>query len=105
MSGVMVLTGLIASSGYPRSGYLFGTTAIAGTPDTPARRRVQIWERDAASPSFFFGARPVDDTMSDAAGAWRIDGLDPQKRYAVLAYDHTGVHDPVIKMNLVPTVD
>ena len=49
-------------------------------------------------------AAPVKWMQSDADGNWEFRNLDPALRYHVIAYDHTGVHDPVIKMNLVPTV-
>ncbi|MCK2088100.1 hypothetical protein MXC99_07900 [Thauera aromatica] len=44
-------------------------------------------------------------TWADESGNWEVRNLDPALKYHVIAYDHTGVHDPVIKMNLVPTVD
>ena len=31
--------------------------------------------------------------------------LDPARKYHAIAYDHTGQYDPVIKLNLIPTVD
>ncbi|MDD3674979.1 hypothetical protein [Thauera propionica] len=42
---------------------------------------------------------------ADEAGNWEVRLLDPAKKYHAIAYDHTGQYDPVIKMNLTPTVD
>ena len=91
----------------PLPGVLRGTTAIAGTPDVAAPRRVQLFaSRGLNAHGYVFPTnRIVDWCWSDAAGNWEFTGLDPEARYGVIAYDHTGVHDPVIKLNLVPTVD
>ncbi|MCC4116343.1 hypothetical protein LLG90_13365 [Aromatoleum toluclasticum] len=40
---------------------------------------------------------------SDPAGNWQFNNLDPAQRYGVIAYDHTGTYDPVVKLNLIPT--
>lgn len=88
-------------------GWLSGTTAIAGDPDAPVRRRVQIVESAANAHGHVWpnvGAF-VTWAWADPAGNWQVTGLDPAKRYHVIAYDHTGQHDPVIKLNLVPSVD
>jgi len=73
-----------------------GTTALAGSPDSPTSRRVQLL-RSISAPVL------VAETWSDAAGAWAFDGLAARPGYTVIAYDHTGVHDPVAKANLIPT--
>lgn len=90
-----------------RAGYLRGTTAIAGSPDTPVRRRVQVTAATGNAHGHIFPAVSTDTTWvcADESGNWEVRNLDPALKYHVIAYDHTGVHDPVIKMNLVPTVD
>lgn len=84
---------------------LFGTTVIAGTPDTPISRLVHLLQGVSVRGMIGHSATPVRWMQSDAAGNWEFRDLDPALRYHVIAYDHTGVHDPVLKLNLVPTVD
>lgn len=77
-------------------GRLVGTTAIAGTPDAPVRRRVRLF----AEP----GSRPIRETWSDpVTGQWQFDGLSLDQRYTALSYDHTGTHTPAASTGLVPT--
>lgn len=87
-------------------GVLYGTAAIAGAPDAPVRRRVQIIAagENAHGHVFPLIGQAVTWTWSDAAGNWSVANLDPALQYHVIAYDHTGVHDPVIKLNLTPEV-
>lgn len=89
------------------AGRVFGTTKVAGTPDTPVRRRVQIIEAASNAHGHAFPALGalVTWVWSDANGEWEVLRLDPAKRYHAIAYDHTGQYDPVIKLNLIPTVD
>lgn len=87
------------------SGVIHGTTVLAGSPDTPVRRRVQLFEAgNALGMAFPTASVPVRWQWSAPDGSYRFTGLDPAKTYGVIAYDHTGVHDPVIKLNLVPEV-
>lgn len=88
-----------------RPGRLYGTAAIAGDPDTPVRRRVQLFTSSNAHGQVFPMTQYVDWQWSAADGAWAFSDLDPAQRYHVIAYDHTGQYDPVIKLSLVPTVD
>ncbi len=89
------------------TGRIFGTTKESGIPDAPVRRRVQIIAAVSNAHGHVFpNADPsVTWTCADESGNWEVRNLDPTLKYHVIAYDHTGVHDPVIKMNLVPTVD
>lgn len=91
----------------PLTGRLFGTTKVAGNPDSPARRRVQVIPAAQNAHGFVFpnAEAAVAGTWSDDTGNWEVRNLDPARKYHVIAYDHTGQYDPVIKMNLVPTVD
>lgn len=44
-------------------------------------------------------------TWADENGNWEVRNIDPALKYHAIAYDHTGQYDPVIKLNLIPTVD
>lgn len=101
---VEIISRLTAVRGGVRRGHLTGTTTTTGSPDIPVSRVVQLVERDRAAPVFMSPAGPLAQVMSGADGAWRFDGLYDNAVYAVIAYDHTEQYDPVIKINLVPTV-
>lgn len=79
---------------------LSGTAVIAGTPDAPAARRVQVLTADLIPIH-------VATTFSDAAaGEWEVEGLADRRAlggYTAIGYDHPGVHDPVAKTRLIPT--
>ncbi|MCK0508463.1 hypothetical protein [Aromatoleum anaerobium] len=78
---------------------LRGTTSIAGSPNIPTSRRVQLL-RSVNVPVL------VAKTWSDAAGAWAFDGIAPRQNgagYTVISYDHTGVHAPAAAASLIPT--
>lgn len=87
------------------AGRLWGTVKTAASPDLPVKRRVHVVEavvdRLITVPAAGLGI----STISGEQGEWVARGLDPAKKYHAIAYDHTGQYDPVIKMNLVPTVD
>lgn len=86
-------------------GVIHGTTVLAGGPDAPVRRRVQIFQSgNSLGMVFPTSAIPVRWQWSAADGSYRFTSLDPAQTYGVIAYDHTGVHDPVIKLNLIPEV-
>lgn len=96
------LVGADSSSG--GRAYLEGTTSNAGLADTPVRRRVQLIAQDTAAAGLSLPGRVVREGWSDAVtGEWRFDFITAGRRYSVIAYDHTGQHDPVIKSGLLPT--
>lgn len=107
MKRFMVSPGLRLVFFRARTGRLFGTTTIAGAPDAPVRRRIQVVEKTENAHGHVFPALGVFVTWAwaDESGNWEVRNLDPALKYHVIAYDHTGVHDPVIKLNLTPTVD
>ena len=78
---------------------LIGSTAIASNPDAPAPGRLVQLLGEVIQP------RLLTWRESDVAGQYAFErlrsrtGLDG---YTVIAYDHTGVHDPVAKANLIP---
>jgi len=90
-----------------RNSRIFGTTKTAGNPDAPVRRRVQIVEASANAHGHVFPSVGAFSTWTwaDENGNWEVRNLDPNLKYHAIAYDHTGQYDPVIKMNLTPTVD
>lgn len=90
-----------------RAGRLYGSTKVAGAPETPVRRRVQVVEARENAHGHVFPTDGMRSTWvwADEAGNWEVRLLDPAKKYHAIAYDHTGQYDPVIKMNLTPTVD
>lgn len=103
----MLMFGAMVISPSTLQGFLVGSTKEAGTPDAPVRRRVQIIAAVSNSHGHIFpnNESSVTWTWADDAGNWEVRNLDPALKYHVIAYDHTGQYDPVIKMNLTPTVD
>ena len=91
----------------PSAGRLFGTTKETGAPDAPIRRRVQIFSAEVNAHGHVFPSPPLFSTWTwaDENGNWEVRNLDPALKYHAIAYDHTGQYDPVIKLNLIPTVD
>lgn len=90
----------------PPAGRMYGNVKEAGLPDQPLRRRVMVAESRPNAHGFPFPfTGPTFWTWADENGNWEVLNLDPALKYHVIAYDHTGQYDPVIKMNLVPTVD
>ena len=88
-------------------GRIFGTTKEAGSPDTPIRRRVQIVSAESNAHGHLFPSTVAFSiwTWADENGNWEVRNIDPARKYHAIAYDHTGQYDPVVKMNLIPTVD
>mgnify|MGYP001296124606 CR=1 FL=1 len=84
--------------------YLEVDTVVAGLPDQPVPRRVQLFVAPNAHGTAFPSATLIATQVTDAAGRCRFEHLDPALRYGVIAYDHTGEFDPVIKTNLIPSV-
>lgn len=50
------------------------------------------------------GLRCIDQTTSDANGAWQFTNLNPDKTYMVFARDPAGVLNAAVLDNLVPVV-
>ncbi len=86
------------------AGFITGTVKISGTPDVPVRRWVQLWVADLPYHRLLPDYTLLQAALSAADGSYHFVGLDPAKYYAVVSYDHTGVYDPVVKMNLIPEV-
>lgn len=45
----------------------------------------------------------IASQRSGSDGTWLFQRLSGEYRYTVIAYDHTGQYDPVIKAGLIPT--
>ena len=75
-------------------GILRGTVKEKALPqDTPLRRRVVLLND--------LDHRVVRETWSDAVtGEYTFPEIDPNRRYTVLAYDHTGTYRAVVADNL-----
>jgi hypothetical protein len=76
---------------------LAGTVKEKGDPiNLPLSRRVILIEQ--------ISGRVLRETMSDPlTGAYSFTEILPQRKYTVVAYDHTGTHRAVIADNLEPT--
>lgn len=84
---------------------LTGTTGYVGPPERLSACLVQLLQADTVRTRMFPFSVLVRQQFSGPDGSYTFDRLDPAKRYDVIAYDPTGQYDPVVKMNLVPTVD
>lgn len=102
---VVAFSSLVRTAPTRPIGYLSGTAKISGAPDVPVKRLVQLFTSSNAHGTAFPTAVAVDWQWSAADGSWRFDGLDPAQKYNVIAYDHSGQYDPVVKLNLVPSVE
>ncbi|WP_169307367.1 discoidin domain-containing protein [Chitiniphilus eburneus] len=84
-------------SGY---GQIAGDVAIAGTPETPARRLVRLHRRDTGA--------WVADTLSAEDGQYRFALIDPALEYYVVAFDglaavyNAEIADRVIPVSAAP---
>lgn len=102
----LVLNTLIAIENVPPFlGRLFGTVKFAGNPESPAQARIQLFTSQNAHNQVFPLNTALRWVLTDTDGAYAFENIDPAIKYHVIAYDPTGQYDPVIKMNLVPTVD
>lgn len=101
---VLLLSGFLRVVPPSPTGYLDGSTKIAGLPDVAVQRLVQLVTAANAHGQVFPYSNVVAWKWSAPDGSWRFDGLDPAQKYHAIAYDHTGQYDPVVKLNLVPSV-
>lgn len=91
-------------------GRVFGTVKISGLPDAPVMRKVFLISDQNNDGRFGIHNPtlpvPAQAVLSDPVdGSFAFSGLNPSIKYHAIAYDHTGQYDPVVKMNLIPTVD
>lgn len=77
------------------------STVIAGTPDIPVRRRVQLFTYSNAHGHVFpNNATPVRWKWSEPDGMCEFHGLELGVPYGAIAYDHTGVYAPSVQLGL-----
>lgn len=77
------------------TGRIDGTVKVDATPDYPVWRRVRLIDRR--------DSRLVRETWSDpTTGAYAFEHIAMDRRYVVIAYDHTGVYNAEILDNLAP---
>lgn len=76
-------------------GTISGTVAIDGSPAVPAQRQVRLHDR--------YTGRVLRSTLSDpVTGAYSFQYLEMGREFFVVAHDHLGVHNAVIKDAIVP---
>lgn len=70
-----------------------GTTAVVGTPNTPARRRVRLHHQGTGY--------LIQETWSDSVtGAYVFENI-AAGTYFVISFDHTGEHSGVVETDIV----
>jgi hypothetical protein len=72
-----------------------GQVDISGTPDVPVRRRVRLHRK---SDGFCVG-----ETWSGIDGNYSFPGVADQLYY-VIAFDHTGSYNAVVKDSITPII-
>ena len=87
----------------PRSFRFFGSGFLAGqdpglltVAGAPAARKIQI--RDKATHKL------VDQVTSGADGSWRVEYLNMDRKYYVIAFDHELQFNAVIRDNITPAL-
>lgn len=76
------------------TGTISGTVYIHGTPDLPTARQVRLFDQQRG--------RLIRETWSDPlTGAYSFRNLRPG-RYTVVAHDHSGTYNAVIKDRIEP---
>lgn len=84
--------------GLSGSGYIAGEApGLVTVAGVPARRRVELRDKTTG--------RLVGVTLSGSDGTYRFDGLNPARKFVVMAFDHQLVYNAVIRDNITPAVD
>lgn len=85
------------------SPYNYGRGVIAGKvteqavpTDLPVMRKVWLCDKQTGS--------VMRQQWSNAAGEYFFKNIDQSKTYYVIAFDHTGTYNAVIRDNIVPVV-
>ncbi len=73
------------------AGEVPGIVTVAGSA---ASRRVVVLDKQTRL--------PVRSTVSAADGTFRIDGLNPNRNFVVIAFDHQLQFNAVIRDNITP---
>src|SRR5690554_1378511 len=83
---------------------LRGTLNIGPDPDPAPGYQIHLFVETRNSPGGLTpsGLRSVGVFKSEAGGEWLCDYLAESRTFTVIAYDHTGTYDPVIKAGLIP---
>lgn len=80
---------------YAGKGTIAGTVAIDDDPDIPVRRRVRLHLK--------VNGVLLKETWSDpVTGAYSFTNLRVGALFYVIAFDHTGTHNAVIKDSITP---
>lgn len=79
------------------NGYLAGESpGLLTVAGSPASRRIDVYE--------IVTGILVASKISGLDGSWRVNNLNPARRYRVIAYDHTLQFNAVIRDNITPAV-
>lgn len=68
-----------------------GLVTVAGSP---ASRKIEVYD---SLTGLLAGV-----TVSAADGTWSVNNVNPARRYRIIAYDHTGKFNAVIRDNVTP---
>lgn len=85
-------------------GSLSGPIGYPTNNPSPASWRVDVVASTDGIPTLRAGLQ-LAGWLWGSSSDWKIGHLDVSRKYHAIAYDITGQYDPVVKMNLVPTVD
>lgn len=80
------------------TGYIAGTApGIVTVNGLPAAREIEIRDRTTRAPIFVGSSKPD--------GTYRLGGLNPSRKYDVLARDWQNVYNDVIRANITPATN
>lgn len=83
--------------GYHGAGYIAGEVpGVVTVGGAPASRLVRVFEQSSG--------KLIAETWSAGDGTYRIDGLNPDLKYFVTAFDHEHRFNAAIMDNISPVV-
>lgn len=86
-------------------GFLAGQAPTEEQPDLDGRFR--IMNQPAVGRIMVFDRitmQPVAVTRSSADGTWRVDGLNPGRKYLVVGLDDRGLHNAAVQDWILPAL-
>lgn len=95
MAHVVALPARARSLLFAGNGYIAGETpGLLTVNSVPAAREIEVRHRATR--------RVVTTVFSATDGTYRIDGLDPNEEFDVIARDYTGTYNDVIVSRVKP---
>lgn len=88
------LVKVVADTIYGGKGRIAGTVKIDSTPDYPAWRRVRLFVRRD-------GTLVAEQWSDPVTGAYSFEGITMAVEFTVIAYDHTGAYNAVVRDGVV----